>query len=65
LVRKYPEVKETEITSEDHFKSLIEIDKESYLPILIRRNDIIQFITVNFEYQFVEGDILAHIGELK
>ena len=65
LVRKYPEVHDMEITSEDHLKSLIESDKESYLPILLRRNDTIQFITVDFEYQFVEGDILAYIGELK
>ena len=65
LVRKYPEVQDMEITSEDHFKSLIESDKESYLPILLRRNDTIQFITVDFEYQFVEGDVLAYIGELK
>jgi NhaP-type Na+/H+ or K+/H+ antiporter len=65
LVRKYPEVHDMEITSEDHLKSLIESDKESYLPILLRRNDTIHFITVDFEYQFVEGDILAYIGELK
>ena len=65
LVRKYPEVHEMEITSEDHLKSLIESDKESYLPILLRRNDTIQFITVDFEYQFVKGDVLAYIGELK
>ena len=65
LVRKYPEVHDMEITSEDHLKSLIESDKESYLPILLRRNDTIQFITVDFEYQFVEGDVLAFIGELK
>jgi hypothetical protein len=65
LVRKYPHVQEIEITSEDHLKSLIESDKESYLPILLRRNDTIQFITVDFEYQFVEGDVLAYIGELK
>lgn len=65
LVRKYPEVHDIEITSEDHLKSLIESDKESYLPILLRRNDTIQFITVDFEYQFVKGDVLAYIGELK
>ena len=65
LVRKYPEVHEMEITSEDHLKSLIESDKGSYLPILLRRNDTIQFITVDFEYQFVKGDVLAYIGELK
>ena len=65
LVRKYPEVQEIEITSEDNLKSLIESDKESYLPILLRRNDTIQFITVDFECQFVEGDVLAYIGELK
>ena len=65
LVRKYPEVHEMEITSEDHLKSLIKSDKESYLPILLRRNDTIQFITVDFEYQFVKGDVLAYIGELK
>ncbi len=65
LVRKYPEVQDMEITSEDNLKSLIESDKESYLPILLRRNDTIQFITVDFEYQFVEGDVLAYIGELK
>ncbi|MBL6662546.1 MAG: sodium:proton antiporter [Flavobacteriales bacterium] len=64
LVRKYPEVQEIKITSEDHLKSLFKSDKESYLPILLRRNDTIQFITVDFEYQFVEGDVLAYIGEL-
>ena len=64
LVRKYPKVQEIEITSENHLKSLITCDKESYLPILFRRNDTIKFITVDFEYQFIEGDILAYIGEL-
>ena len=64
LVRKYPEIQEIEITSEEQLKSLIESDKESYLPILLRRNDTIQFITVDFEYQYVEGDVLAYIGEL-
>ena len=65
LVRKYPDVQEIEITSEDHLKSLIESNNESYLPILLRRNDTIQFITVDFEYQYFEGDVLAYIGELK
>ena len=65
LVRKYPETQEIEITSEDHLKSLIENNNESYLPILLRRKDIIQFITVDFKYQYFEGDFLAYIGELK
>ena len=65
LVRKYLEIQEIEITSEDHLKSLIENNNESYLPILLRRKDIIQFITVDFKYQYFEGDFLAYIGELK
>jgi len=64
LVRKYPTIKELDLTSEEQFKSLIESDKNSYIPILIRREDKIQFISVDFEYQYVEGDKLAFIGEL-
>ena len=54
-----------EITSEDHLKSFIESDKESYLPILLEEMTPYSIITVDFEYQFVEGDVLAYIGELK
>ena len=65
LVRKYPQVEDIKISSSDHFQSLIKSNKDSYLPIMLRRNDSVQFITIDFKYQFVEGDVLAYIGELK
>jgi len=35
------------------------------LPIMLRRNDSVKFITIDFKYQHIEGDVLAYIGELK
>ena len=65
LVRKYPEINDIKINSDEHFKSLIKSNKDSYLPIMLRRNNSIQFITMDFKYQHLEGDILAYIGDLK
>lgn len=64
LVRKHPQVKELDITSEEELKSLLSIDKNTYIPMLVRRGDKIEFITVDYEYQYLEGDKLAYIGEL-
>ena len=65
LVRKYPQVEDIKITSSDHFESLIKSNKDSYLPIMLRRNDSVQFITMDFKYQHFEGDVLAYIGHIK
>ena len=65
LVRKYPQINDVKINSDEHFKSLIKSNKDSYLPIMLRRNNSIQFITMDFKYQHLEGDILAYIGDLK
>jgi len=64
LVRKYPSIKELDLSSEDQLKTLLDTEKNTYVPILLRREDKIQFITVDFEYQYMEGDKLAYIGEL-
>jgi hypothetical protein len=64
LVRKHPQVKELDITSEEELKSLLSSDKNTYIPMLVRRGDKIEFITVDYEYQYLEGDKLAYIGEL-
>ena len=65
LVRKYPQVEDIKITSSDHFESLIKSNKDSYLPIMLRRNDSVQFITMDFKYQHLDGDVLAYIGHIK
>jgi hypothetical protein len=64
IVRKHPVLNELEINSEEHLSSVLE-NKDTSLPILIRRKDTIHFITVDFDYQYQEGDILAYIGQLK
>ncbi len=63
IVRKYPILKDLKINSAEHLSSVLE-NKTSPLPVLIRRKDTIQFITVDFDYQYQEGDVLAYIGEL-
>jgi len=63
IVRKYPKIKETEIHSSDQLSNLFE-ENTNALPVLIRRKDAIQFITVDFDYKHQEGDVLAYIGEL-
>ncbi|MDB0006480.1 cation:proton antiporter [Flavobacteriales bacterium] len=64
IVRKHPVLNELEINSEEHLSSVLE-NKDTSLPVLIRRKDNIHFITVDFDYQYQEGDILAYIGQLK
>ncbi|MBL6657235.1 MAG: sodium:proton antiporter [Flavobacteriales bacterium] len=63
IVRKYPILKDLKINSAEHLSSVLE-NKTSPLPVLIRRKDTIQFITVDFDYQYQVGDVLAYIGEL-
>ena len=60
----FGQVKELDITSEEELKSLLSSDKNTYIPMLVRRGDKIEFITVDYEYQYLEGDKLAYIGEL-
>ncbi|MGC6470917.1 MAG: cation:proton antiporter [Flavobacteriales bacterium] len=63
LVRKYPEVKEIEITSSKQIQGILNNKNEEAIPILIRRKNSIHFITLNKEFQYQEGDVLAYIGD--
>ena len=63
LVRKYPEVQELAIDSQEHLESILNKEGE-FIPILVRRGGSILMITVRFDYQFMEGDTLAYIGKL-
>jgi hypothetical protein len=64
LVRKYPDVKEYALNSTVELQNILKENKDSYIPLLLRRKDKIFFITVGFEYQYQEGDTLAYIGDL-
>ncbi len=63
LVRKYPDLKEVEITSSNQLQNLLN-NNDDYIPILIRRKNKVLFINVDFEYQYQEGDSMAYIGLL-
>ena len=64
LVRKYPDINELPLSSTNELNNILRDNKDSYIPVLIRRKLKIYFITVGFEYQYQEGDILAYIGDL-
>lgn len=64
LIRKYPNLNEVEISSTNHFQSLLKSTNDDLIPVLINRKNNLIFINVNFEYQFQEGDKLAYIGDL-
>ena len=63
MVRAFPDLKEVSIESKEQFSQLIST-KTEFIPVLIRNAHKIQFITVNFEYQFEKDDCLAYIGNL-
>lgn len=63
MVRAFPDLKEVSIESKEQFSQLISTQTE-FIPVLIRNAHKIQFITVNFEYQFEKNDCLAYIGNL-
>lgn len=63
MVRAYPDLKEISIESKEQF-SLLTSTNTDFVPVLIRNGHKIQFITVNFDYQFVKDDCLAYIGKL-
>ena len=62
LIRKYPNLNEVEISSTNHFQSLLKSNNDDFIPVLINRKNNLIFINVNFEYQFQEGDKLAYVG---
>jgi NhaP-type Na+/H+ or K+/H+ antiporter len=63
MVRAYPDLKEISIESKEQF-SLLTSTNTDFVPVLIRNGHKIQFITVNFDYQFEKDDCLAYIGKL-
>jgi hypothetical protein len=63
LVRQNPQVQEISISSTNQLNELLFNERKSFIPILLRRADKIELITVDFEYEFQEGDALAYIGE--
>jgi NhaP-type Na+/H+ or K+/H+ antiporter len=63
LVRKYPEVQELPLQSENQLKDLLNASTEDFIPLMVRRGDKMQVVTVNFEYQYHAGDMLAYIGK--
>ena len=63
MVRAFPKINEISLESKEHFSQLIS-SKSEHIPVLIRNGQKIEFITVNFEYQFVKGDFLAYLGNL-
>lgn len=65
LVRKYNQVEEMEIDSQEQMMSMLGKDHEEFIPLMLRRVGKFQFISVNFEYQFQKGDSLAYFGKLQ
>jgi Trk K+ transport system NAD-binding subunit len=63
MVRANPDLKEISIESKEQFSQLTS-NKAEFIPVLIRNGQKIQFITVNFDYQFEKDDFLAYIGNL-
>lgn len=64
LVRVNPKLEEIKIQSQAHFDEIITSDQNNFIPVLVRNDSKIQFITVDFEYQFENGAVLAFIGSL-
>jgi NhaP-type Na+/H+ or K+/H+ antiporter len=63
MVRAFPDLKEISIESREQFVQLMST-KDDFIPVLVRNAKKIQFISVNFEYQFEKDDCLAYIGNL-
>ena len=64
LVRRYPDIQENNIDSQEHLEKMINTSSEDFIPLLVQRGSNIMMITVRFDYQFMKGDTLAYIGKL-
>ncbi len=62
MVRKYPTVQEVMIKSQNQFDDIMN-NKIEFIPLMVVRKESIHVVTVDFEYQFIEGDCLAYIGK--
>ena len=62
MVRKYPTVQEVIIKSQNQFDDIMN-NKIEFIPLMVVRKESIHVVTVDFEYQFIEGDCLAYIGK--
>lgn len=62
MVRKYPTVQEVMIKNQNQFDDIIN-NKVEFIPLMVVRKESIHVVTVDFEYQFIEGDCLAYIGK--
>lgn len=62
MVRKYPTVQEVMIKSQNQFDDIMN-NKIEFIPLMVVRKESIHVVTVDFEYQFIEGDYLAYIGK--
>lgn len=63
LIRRYPDIQETKIDSQEHLEKMINTSSEDFIPLLVQRGSNIIMITVRFDYQFIKGDTLAYIGK--
>ena len=63
LIRRYPDIQETKIDSQEHLEKMINTSSEDFIPLLVLRGSSIMMITVRFDYQFIKGDTLAYIGK--
>lgn len=64
MVRQYPSLLEQPITSSEQLNTLLSTEHKAFIPILLRRVNSVELITVDFEYEYQEGDVLAYIGKL-
>lgn len=62
MVRKYPTVQEVMMKSQNQFDDIMN-NKIEFIPLMVVRKESIHVVTVDFEYQFIEGDCLAYIGK--
>lgn len=63
MVRKYPEVQEVTIEGPEHLEGVLKGNSD-FVPLMLIRGGKVLMVTVDFDYQFTEGDILAYIGKL-
>ncbi|NNC95511.1 MAG: sodium:proton antiporter [Chitinophagales bacterium] len=63
LIRKYPTVKEIDISSKLNFKAILENEEDDLIPLFIRKkNGKLDIVTANLDIQYQDGDKLAYIG---
>ena len=51
LIRRYPDIQETKIDSQEHLEKMINTSSEDFIPLLVQRRSSIMMITVRFDYQ--------------